>query len=85
MFDKDIIKNISAIYTIPKLLSLIYKKLNYEKILSKKKFFETCDTNYIQLKMAAHDLTVPWYIRGSLTSTIKTQKQINLFLKSLDI
>jgi len=33
--------------------------------------------------MAAHDLSVPWYIKNELTSTIKTNEQLNKFYKSL--
>ena len=79
------IKNISEIYMLDILLNIIYNRLNYSNILEFNKFIDICkkNTNYIQLKMAAHDLSVTWYIKNELTSTIKTNEQLNKFYKSL--
>lgn len=76
--DENYIKDISEIYTLKKFLSILYEKLNYSTILSIDKFIKICEknTDYIQLKMAAHDLTVPWYEKNHLTSTIINNTQL---------
>ena len=81
-FDPECLKKISSIYTVPKLLGLLHSKLKYKCNLEH--FISKCNTELIQLQMAAHYLTVPWYSKGELTSTIRTQKQIDIFLQELN-
>jgi len=76
------IEGISATYTLRTLLGILHSKLKYSYDFED--FLLKCNTNLIQLKMAAHYLTVPWYIKGELTSTLKTESQINEFLKALE-
>lgn len=82
---EDYIKDISEIYTLKKMLRILYEKLNYSTILHIDEFINICEKNcdYIQLKMAAHDFTVPWYIKNELTSTITNTIQLNNFYKCL--
>ena len=67
------------------MLSIIYDKLNYSSFLNLYDFIKMCkkNTDYIQLKMAAHDLTVPWYNKNSLTSTIINNAQLKKLYECL--
>ena len=78
--NEDKIKNISGKYTIPKLLNTLYQKLNYKSGIEN--FIDSCNIGIVQLQMAGHDKTVPWFI-GNPTAQIKCQKQLKLFLNEL--
>ena len=82
---EEYLTEISEIYMLKKLLVILYDKLNYSSLLKLDDFIDICEknTDYIQLKMAAHDLTVPWYIKNELTSTIKNEKQLKNFYQCL--
>jgi len=82
---EEYLTEISEIYTIRKMLKILYEKLNYQSVLKFEDFAKICEenTDYIQLKMAAHDLTVPWYIKTELTSTIKNEYQLKKFYECL--
>lgn len=58
---KEDIEGISATYTLRTLLSILHSKLKYSYDFEE--FLLKCNTNLIQLKMTAHDFTVPWYIK----------------------
>lgn len=82
---ENFLKSISEIYTLKRMLCILYEKLNYSSFLKLNDFISICEqnTDYIQLKMAAHDLTVPWYNKNELTSTIKNSFQLNKFYECL--
>ena len=82
---EEYLTEISEIYMLKKMLVILYDKLNYSSLLKLDDFINICkkNTDYIQLKMAAHDLTVPWYIKNELTSTIKNDKQLKSFYECL--
>ena len=78
---EDIVKNISGKYTIPKLLNIIYERLNYKSGIDN--FIDSCNLGVVQLQISGHDKTVPWY-DGKNTSQITNAKQLRLFLKYLN-
>lgn len=75
------IKNISSIYTVDILIDHLYSKLKYE--CKKINFKNDCDLDYLQLKIAAHYFIVPWYKNKSLTTTINSKEQFDIFLKHI--
>ena len=83
--NEEYLTEISEIYTLKKMLGILYDKLNYSSILKLDDFIDICEKNteYIQLKMAAHDLTVPWYVKNELTSTIKNEYQLKKLYQCL--
>lgn len=82
---EEYLTEISEIYMLKRMLDILYDKLNYSSILKQEDFIDICkkNTDYIQLKMASHDLTVPWYIKNELTSTIKLHRQLKTFYECL--
>tara|TARA_B100000401_G_C52752996_1_gene694171 strand:+ start:210 stop:1331 length:1122 start_codon:yes stop_codon:yes gene_type:complete len=83
VYDIEFNKQFMEKYTIEKLLSFLYHSLpgfseTYEE------FKQHCDCVNLTNKFPGHDLTVPWYIKGSPTSDIKTKIQLEIFMKSLN-
>ena len=70
---------ISGKYTIPWLLSIIHKKLDYKSDF--KDFYDSCNIGIVQLQMAGHDLSVPWSIKNTYNAQLLNVLQIKEFIK----
>lgn len=82
---EEYITHISELYMFEKLVKIFYERLNYSSYITFTEFFDICCENRdnVQLKMAAHDLSVPWYDKSMVTSTIKDNRQLERFYDEL--
>ena len=74
-------KIVSEKYTRKRFTDLIFDKLNYRG--DKVEFNKMCDTDNLAFSLPGHNLSVPWYIEGSLTADIRTPKQLEILCRHL--
>lgn len=64
-------------YTSIKFAHELYARLDY--ICDFDKFLSVLDLNELSFSLPAHNLKVPWYLEGNLTSDIKSREQQDIF------
>ena len=82
IYDLEFNKQFMEKHSIERLLSFLYQNLpkfseTYEA------FKQQCDCVNLTNKFPGHDLTVPWYVKGSPVADIKTKNQLEIFIKNL--
>ena len=80
-YDEEIFKLLNETHTVEELLLQIFNELGYSKILEYDNFKSRCNIDNLEYSFPAHNLSVPWYVKGQLVSDIKTQKQLTIFQK----
>jgi hypothetical protein len=78
-YDEDIFKLLNESHTVEKLLTTLFNELGYSKILEYDTFKSQCNIDNLEYSFPAHNLSVPWYVKGELVSDIKTQEQLTIF------
>tara|TARA_B110000908_G_C10267203_1_gene465459 strand:- start:3076 stop:4146 length:1071 start_codon:yes stop_codon:yes gene_type:complete len=80
-YDNKLFEELNEEFTIDKFLNILYNNLNYKNIYLYDDFKNRVNVDNLAFSLPGHNLSVPWYIKGTLTSDIKTQEQLNILQK----
>lgn len=80
-YSEEIFKLLNETYSVDRLLQKLFNELGYSNKLEYNKFKNNCNTDNLEYSFPAHNLSVPWYIKGELVGDIKTQEQLTIFKK----
>jgi len=83
-YDIEIEKKLNEKYTCEKFCKIIYEK-HYTDKITFEEFFSKCDVENLAFSLPAHNLNVPWYIKGNLTADIMNTNQFTIFLNYLKL
>lgn len=85
IYDYKLFEELSEEYSIERFLNILYNNLNYKNNCTFDEFKNKVNTNNLAFSMPAHNLSVPWYIKGKLTADILIDKQYKVFLNHINL
>ena len=85
IYDYKLFEELSEEYSIERFLNILYNNLNYKNNCTFDEFKNKVNTNNLAFSLPAHNLSVPWYIKGKLTADILIDKQYKVFLNHINL
>lgn len=83
-YDIEIEKKLNEKYTCEKFCKLIYERYFTDK-MTFEEFFSKCNIENLAFSLPAHNLSVPWFIKGRLTADIRSIYQFKIFLNYISL